>query len=303
MTSLRFRSAQMQDAAPPTADFVSTATLPAGNQDLVLGTLQVLAERTEMRTDTRTEGPAEERRATVVVGPTNAMATPGLWSLHAATRVAAVALSTAAILTPTLTAAPAHAQKPPAQNAATVLPAPAAPSPIALQSLAGHSVEISVADGPPIAGELLAAGDAVVVLARLEDGAVFEIPTSSITAVRLLTVAGAPPTGDMSYLSAGSLDGGEAFTRNRSTGMMVTGIVLTSIGGLGVVGYTLGTAAQLAASGSASFAYYGLPMLAVSSVLLGAGIPMWIVGGRDVEVQPNFAATGERVSGGLSFTF
>lgn len=69
----------------------------------------------------------------------------------------------------------------------------------------------------------------------------------------------------------------------RSKGMMVTGIVLTSVGSLALLG-GIGVTALDASHGSDTSGLLtvvvGVPMMVGSLLFAGAGIPLWVVGAR-----------------------
>ncbi|KYG02532.1 hypothetical protein BE20_50480, partial [Sorangium cellulosum] len=96
----------------------------------------------------------------------------------------------------------------------------------------------------------------------------------------------------------------QPLTRRRSKGMMVTGIVLTSIGAVALLGGGLAIAASSATDPDytgdptdpfeedftyeedASAADAGVALIVGGVVFAGVGIPLAIVGGRKVPVQP-----------------
>ncbi len=75
----------------------------------------------------------------------------------------------------------------------------------------------------------------------------------------------------------------EPLPAHRSTGMMVTGIVLTGVGAtmlLTGVGVSAAGAGSASNGGGIAVAFIGLPLIAGSLLFAGVGIPLWVVGGR-----------------------
>ena len=97
--------------------------------------------------------------------------------------------------------------------------------------------------------------------------------------------------------------------KRRSTGMMVAGIVLTSIASAALVGGIVTTALFASTSSNASgigFVVISLPLLGGSTIFAGVGIPLWIVGASTP--KPRYAEAIPRLSvgagsGALRWTF
>ncbi len=97
--------------------------------------------------------------------------------------------------------------------------------------------------------------------------------------------------------------------KRRSTGMMVAGIVLTSIASAALVGGIVTTALFASTSSNASgigFAVISLPLFGGSTIFAGVGIPLWVVGASTP--KPRYAEAIPRLSvgagsGALRWTF
>jgi hypothetical protein len=90
-----------------------------------------------------------------------------------------------------------------------------------------------------------------------------------------------------------------AVSHRHSETLQFAGITLTAVGSLVLLPVGLG------AISSSSFLYYAWPLAAASGMLLGVGIPMWVIGGRQEEQATVSvgAAPGRGWQGRLSVRF
>ncbi|MFT6398192.1 MAG: hypothetical protein ACJAYU_002948 [Bradymonadia bacterium] len=229
---------------------------------------------------------------------------PKTWLIPNRAAKPVIAAGLVAMLAPTF-AMSASATEPPEQLYVQAQ----IPSADALAALVGRNIEVLLTNGIAVRGELIASAAEKILISQSPDGSLAEIQRADISSVRVLGAA-APSPYTLAPVS-GFSTAVEPETRNRSTGVMVTGIVLTSIGAVSLLTYSVGAAA----SAASSYGYYGsynsfassmAPLALMGVVLLGAGIPMWIVGGKDIEIEPNVAFRGGdngRVHGSLRFSF
>lgn len=77
-------------------------------------------------------------------------------------------------------------------------------------------------------------------------------------------------------------------TRRNSTGMMVTGIVLTSLGAVALPAGVAVIATDLSNGDDVAIAavLVGFPLVIGSGVFAAVGIPLWVIGAREVPVRP-----------------
>lgn len=76
--------------------------------------------------------------------------------------------------------------------------------------------------------------------------------------------------------------------RRRSTGMMVAGIVLTSIASAALIAGVVSSVAiarEGGEFGGLAFIVIGLPLLGGSLIFAGVGIPLWVVGASPAKPQ------------------
>lgn len=212
--------------------------------------------------------------------PANA---PKSWALKRDGTIPAAVLGLAMVLSPS---AGSVAQAQDGAAAAHTLP-----SADSLNALAGRRVQVEFADGTIVLGELLSATNEEIMLAQEPNGRVVEFPSSELARVLVL----APAFDETQLRPVIVADGPE----RRSTGMMVAGIVMTSVGIANLMSF--GTWTML----SSGYVYYSWPFAVTGGVLLAAGIPMWVVGAAEVEVAPAaYSDGGEIFSGGrIGFSF
>ncbi len=203
---------------------------------------------------------------------------------------------------------------------------PAVQSPHAniLTAVVGRRVELLLVGGFTMVGEVLSVNTeptpGAVILAREPDGRIAEVPLDQVESVRVVdalapasqapVVAPADP-----YLVDPDLN--EPLMENRSTPLMIAGIVVTGLGITSVL-------ASMPAMVDRAFTYCddydydydywddgcnrdttGPALLGAGLAMVGGGVVMWIVGGSDVLVTPKVSYDAERRvgQGSLRFTF
>lgn len=159
-----------------------------------------------------------------------------------------------------------------------------------MRALIGHRAELDLSEGRLATGQVLSVEDGVFVIALEPSMQLVTLSTSDVLAARLMAPA------LVAEVEA------EPETKNRSTALMATGIATTAIGATMFVTWMFP---------SVLFGYSASSLATAAGVgagLVAAGVPMWIIGGRNVEVTPTVAyePLGDRAVtayGGLRFAF
>ncbi|MCB9507498.1 MAG: hypothetical protein H6697_07505 [Myxococcales bacterium] len=184
---------------------------------------------------------------------------------------------------------------------------------------------MTLAGGVVVTGELLSVSAEQVLVAQEPSGELAVVDPASVASVRVLAPAGSPaaPTtaGGTAQPSGNSLSSmpPEPETENRSTGLMVAGIATTISGAAALLVFGVGAAVDATTYSSSCDSYgcydyggswtsYMWPLAVAGGAMLSAGIPMWIIGGADVEVEPTVSLApiggrGRGFHGGLRFEF
>lgn len=176
-----------------------------------------------------------------------------------------------------------------ARPAATAAPASDSDDRL-MRALIGHRAELELTEGRRATGQVLSVEDGVFVLALEPSMQLVTLSSADVVAARLMAPA------LVAEVEA------EPETKNRSTALMATGIATTAIGATMFVTWMFP---------SVLFGYSASSLATAAGVgagLVAAGVPMWIIGGRNVEVTPTVAyeALGDRAVtayGGLRFAF
>ncbi|WP_438021712.1 hypothetical protein [Sorangium sp. So ce233] len=160
-----------------------------------------------------------------------------------------------------------------------------------------HTIEASAAGRAPFAKtvEVTRAGASeTVAIPPLPAGAPARAAAAPATGAARPTSGAAPPASGAALAPvAGRAPAAPArpLMRRRSKGMMVTGIVLTSIGTIALLGGGLALASECSDPECASYgeeeeAGAGAALVVGGLIFAGVGIPLAIVGGRQVPVEP-----------------
>lgn len=287
--SLTLRSAGVPNEEPPIDAFRVSAETALPWKEVRRLAQSVASEPIEIAAPPIPRTPAEASRSSET------------WLIRQR-RAKPIAAAGLAALVHTTFAPQAHAS-----DVAQVVAQAEMPSADALAALSGHRLELTFHNGVVVAGTLLSSNETSLLIVQEPSGALAEVPRSDLRTIRVLglAVSDAPPE---------DFEAREPVTRNHSEGLMIGGIVLTSLGAVSLIAFGIGAFSQsISYSAYYNSSYYGSewvedmwPLAVTGGLLVGAGIPMWLVGARDVEVRPGLAfsgGSGSRVSGSLRFSF